>query len=105
MPSTLLAWDCASEWWHTAKFGAFHVLVPTISEKGKPAPLAATERWVVERTNSWHNAHKKLLWCTERRGQVIDFWISFSNVIIVVRRLIREAWIRYRWESRPRRRP
>ncbi len=80
-------------------------LVPTISEKGKPAPLAATKRWVVERTNSWHNAHKKLLWCTERRGQVIDFWISFSNVIIVVRRLIREAWIRYRWESRPRRRP
>jgi hypothetical protein len=54
----------------------------------------------VERTNSWHNAHKKLLWCTERRGQVIDFCISFSNVIIVVRRLIREAWIRYRWESR-----
>lgn len=80
-------------------------LVPTISEKGKPAPLAATRRWVVERTNSWHNAHKKLLWCTERRGRVIDFWISFSNVIIVVRRLIREAWIRYHWESRPRRRP
>jgi hypothetical protein len=27
-------------------------LIPTISEKGKPAPLAATRRWVVERTNS-----------------------------------------------------
>src|ERR687897_432111 len=24
-----------------------------ISQKGKPAPLAATKRWVVERTNSW----------------------------------------------------
>ena len=26
----------------------------------KPAPLGATKRWVAERTNSWHNAHKKL---------------------------------------------
>ena len=24
-----------------------------ISEKGKPAPIGATRRWVVERTNSW----------------------------------------------------
>ena len=27
-------------------------LVPTISEKGKPAPLAATRRWVVERART-----------------------------------------------------
>jgi IS5 family transposase len=27
-------------------------LIPVISEKGKPAPLRATKRWVVERTNS-----------------------------------------------------
>jgi transposase len=78
---------------------------PEISEKGKPALLQTGKRWVVERTNSWHNAHKKLVWCTERRGRVIDFWIAFSEVVIVVRRLIREAWIRYRWEGRPRRRP
>jgi hypothetical protein len=32
---------------------------------------------VVERTNSWQNAHKKLVWCTERTGRVIDFWIAF----------------------------
>ena len=45
-------------------------LETVISEKGKPAPpLQATKRWVVERTNSWHNAHKKLVWCTERRGR------------------------------------
>ncbi len=80
-------------------------LVGVISEKGKPAPLTAGLRWVVERTNSWHNAHKKLVWCTEREDQVIDFWIAFSNVIIVVRRLIREAWRRYRWEGRPVRCP
>jgi len=81
-------------------------LVGMISEKGAPAPLQATKRWVVERTNSsWSNAHKKLAWCTEREGRVIDFWIAFSNVIIIVRRLIREAWSRYRWETRPARRP
>jgi DDE family transposase len=43
-------------------------LIGVISEKGKPAPLRAGMRWVVERTNSWHNAHKKLVWCTERQG-------------------------------------
>jgi len=44
-------------------------LVAEVSEKGTPAPLNATRRWVVERTNSWQNAHRKLLWCTERRGR------------------------------------
>ncbi len=80
-------------------------LIGVISKKGKPAPLQATKRWVVERTNSWNNAHKKLVWCTERRGRVIDFWVAFSNVVIIVGRLVREAWGRYRWEGRPSRRP
>jgi hypothetical protein len=76
-----------------------------IAKKGQAAPLQGGQRWVVERANSWHNAHKKLVWCTEREGRVIDFWVAFSDVIIVVRRLIREGWMRYRWESRPPRRP
>ena len=80
-------------------------LASIISEKGRPASLQATKRWVVERTNSWNNAHKKLAWCTEPRGRVIDFWIAFSSVVIVVRRLIREAWTHYRWDGRPGRRP
>lgn len=80
-------------------------LVAEISEKGKPAPIAATKRWVVERTNSWSNAHKKLVWCTERVGSVIDFWLAFSAVIITVRRLVREGWTHYRWEGRPCRQP
>ena len=80
-------------------------LIGEISQKGKSAPVSATKRWIVERTNSWHNAHKKLLWCTERRGPVIDFWVAFSDVVIIVRRLIREGWSRYRWEGRPSRRP
>jgi IS5 family transposase len=48
-------------------------LTSEISEKGEPAQLRNGKRWVVKRTNSWHNAHKKLVWCTERRGRVIDF--------------------------------
>jgi len=80
-------------------------LIPEISEKGRPAPVAATGRWIVERTNSWHNAHKKLAWCTERSGRVIDFWVAFSNAVIIVGRLVREGWTRYRWEGRPLRRP
>ncbi len=80
-------------------------LVGVISEKGKLSPLGATKRWVIERTNSWSNAHKKLVWCTERRGRVVDFWVAFSNALIIVGRLIREAWSRYRWEGRPSRRP
>jgi hypothetical protein len=76
-----------------------------IAQKGVPAPLRAGLRWVVERTNSWHNAHKKLVWSTEREDRVIDFWIALSNVVIVVRRLIREGWVRYRWEGRPSRKP
>jgi transposase len=48
-------------------------LIGVIAEKGKPAPLQAAKRWVVERTKSWHNAHKKLVWCTQRRAQVVDF--------------------------------
>ena len=80
-------------------------LIPEISEKGRPAPVAATGRWIVERTNSWHNAHKKLAWCTERSGRVIDFWVAFSNAVIIVARLIREAWTHYRWDGRPLRRP
>jgi hypothetical protein len=80
-------------------------MVAEVSEKGRPAPLVATKRWVVEQTDSWHSTHKKLLWCTERRGRVVDFWVAFSAVVVIVRRLIGEAWSRYRWESRPARRP
>ena len=60
---------------------------------------------MVERTNAWYNTYKKLVWCTERRGRVIDFWVAFSNVIVIVSRLIRKVWTHYCWESRPTRKP
>jgi hypothetical protein len=51
---------------------------------------------VVERRRSWQAkvAPKKLVWCTERSGRTIDFWEAFFEVVIIVRRLIREAWSR-----------
>ena len=82
-----------------------HGLRGEIAARGKPAPIAAGKRWVVERTIAWTNAHKKLVWCTERRAAVIAFWIAFSAAIIIMGRLVRESWTRYRWDTRPPRRP
>jgi transposase len=77
-----------------------------IATKGKPAPLQATKRWPVERTNSWHNrGFKKLAICTERHTRVIDAFIALANAIIIVRRLIRQGWTRYRWNGRPDHKP
>lgn len=75
-----------------------------ISTKGEPLQVGA--RWVVERTNSWHNrGFKKLLVCTERKESVIEAFIALANAVIIVRRLVRQAWTSYRWEDRPTRRP
>ena len=75
-----------------------------ISVKG--FPLQAGARWVVERTNSWHNrGFKKLAICTERRARVIDAFIAFANAVIITRRLLAEAWLTHRWDTRPNRRP
>ena len=53
-----------------------------ISIKG--FPLQAGARWVVERTNSWHNrGFKKLAICTERRSRVIDAFIALANAAII----------------------
>lgn len=75
-----------------------------ISKKGTPLQTGA--RWIIERTNSWHNrGFHKLHICTEVRTRVIDAFIALANAVIITRRLIREAWTRYRWHERPPRRP
>jgi transposase len=77
-----------------------------IASKGTPAPIQNTARWVVERTNSWHNrGFRKLAICTEKRIRVIEAFIALANAIIIVRRLIRQAWTTHRWDARPARRP
>lgn len=75
-----------------------------ISSHGEP--LQAGARWVVERTNAWHTrGFKKLLVCTERRADVNDAFIALANAVIIIRRLIRQAWTTHRWDTRPDRKP
>ncbi len=51
------------------------------------------------------NAYKKLVWCTERRARIVECWLAFAAVIVIVGRLVREGWRRYRWDGRPHRKP
>jgi len=71
----------------------------------QPAPVQASRRWPVERTNAWGNQFKKLAWNTERCDPVIDAFVAFAHAVITLRRLIRYAWTLYRWDTRPQRRP
>lgn len=76
-----------------------------IARKGEKAPIQASRRWHVERTNSWRNAFNRLQRCYERREVVIDAFFDLADAIIAVRSLIRKAWTLYRWDTRPVRRP
>jgi transposase len=72
-----------------------------IAHKGDKAPIQAGQRWHVERTNAWHNSFNRLQRCYERSEDVIDAFFDLADAIITVRRLIREAWTLYRWDTRP----
>lgn len=76
-----------------------------IAHKGGKAPIQAGQRWHVERTSSWHNSFNRLQRCCERDEEVIDAFFDLADTIITVRRLIREAWTHYRWDTRPAKRP
>ncbi|MEU5087400.1 hypothetical protein [Streptomyces sp. NPDC021356] len=77
-----------------------------IQSKGVVVPINHTRRWVVERTNSWYSRGFDLtLSCTERRAVVINALLASMTEIIVIRRLIREAWTSQHWDTRPARRP
>ena len=76
-----------------------------ISHKGDNAPIQASQRWQVERTNAWHNAFNRLQRCYERREIVIDAFFDLADAIITTRSLIRRAWTTHRWDTRPHRRP
>jgi transposase len=77
-------------------------LEPKIAKRGERTPLQADGRWVAERTHSWMNNFGLLRRCTERRRSVIEFFLALASAFITVRSLIRRAWTRYRWETRPR---
>jgi hypothetical protein len=59
-----------------------------ISEKGKPAPLPTGKRWVVERVRTpgitpTRNYFLYVVHETSKTG--LDFWIAFSEVVIILR--------------------
>jgi transposase len=80
-------------------------MVGQIATRGIPAPIQVGRRWVIERTHAWGNQYGKLRWCTERRRLVVEFWLALASAVIVCGRLVRRAWIHYRWDDRPHRRP
>ena len=71
-------------------------LTGQIAHKGEKAPIQASRRWPVERTNAWHNAFNRLQRCYERRETVIDAFFDLADAIIPTRRLIRRAWTTHR---------
>jgi hypothetical protein len=74
-----------------------------IAHNGDKAPIQAGQRWHVEPTNAWHHSSSRLQRCYERNDDVIDAFFDLADAIITVRSLIRQAWTRYRWDSRPAR--
>ena len=76
-----------------------------IAHKGDKAPIQASRRWHVERTNAWHNAFNRLQRCHERTKIVIDAFFDLADTIITIRSLIRHAWTTHRWNTRPQHRP
>lgn len=72
-----------------------------IARKGVPAPIQAGKRWVIERTHSWMNDYGKLRRCTEKSGEVVDFYLYFAATLVTLRMLIQRSRSRYRWDGRP----
>ncbi|MBA2813785.1 transposase [Streptomyces sp. KM273126] len=79
-----------------------------ITPKGQFVPMNYTHRWVIERTNSWLNNRefKAFAIVIDRRAVVQDAWMALASAVTVIRRLLRQAWTTYRWDTRlSRRRP
>ncbi len=57
-------------------------------EKKKLKKRNPARRWVIERTNSWHNRFRKLFTRYEKKDENYLGLVQLSNSIIVYRRLI-----------------
>ena len=54
----------------------------------KKHPSAKNKRWVVERTNSWHNRFRKLFTRYEKKAESYIGLAQFSCCIIIYRKII-----------------
>jgi hypothetical protein len=50
--------------------------------------------------HSWMNGYGKLRRCTEKAGEVVDFYLHLATALVTLRMLIRRATKRYRWDGR-----
>jgi putative transposase len=57
-------------------------------EKKKHIKKYPARRWVVERTNSWHNRFRKLFTRYEKKDENYLGLVQLANSLIVYRRLI-----------------
>ncbi|MER7433264.1 IS5 family transposase [Pseudonocardia alni] len=72
-----------------------------IALKGEPAPIQAGKRWPVERLHAWMNGFGKLRRFTDKRRDVVEFYLYLAATLTVIRRLINRARTQYRWPTRP----
>jgi hypothetical protein len=72
-----------------------------IARYGIPAPVQATGRWPIERTNSWMNGYGKLRRMTDRNPAIVVFYLYLAAAFVTIRQLIQQARTRYRWDTRP----
>lgn len=70
-----------------------------ISKKG--TPLQAGKRWHVEATHAWMKNYKGLGVCNERQIDVVKNWVQFVGAMIIIKKLVKIGFIRYRWKGRP----
>jgi hypothetical protein len=47
------------------------------------------------------NGYGKLRRCTDKDGEIVDFFLYLAAAIVTVRQLIQKARSRYRWATRP----
>jgi Transposase DDE domain len=72
-----------------------------IAAKGAPTPIQAGKRWPVERLHSWMNGYGNLHRVTDKRKDIVEFYLYLASTVTVIRRLVNQARSRYRWPARP----
>ncbi len=53
------------------------------------------------KSRAWMNGYGRLRRCTERSGEVVDFYLYLAATLVTLRMLIRRSTSRYRWDGRP----
>lgn len=72
-----------------------------ISPKGTYVEINHTRRWMTGRVNSWHTRGFSLLQVMlDRTARVQEVFTKLANAVIVLRRLLKNAWTTHRWDGR-----